>query len=175
MPFLVHELIPGTITGGPQGTEAGIVSNLNEPFCLVCPARPLCILIEVAIGAMNWSYISTNSLRTILDNRILHHIAKLGNSDCSFSVSLFYRRFWCRICPLGALTALFSSFTPFKQIALTSCKRMRKNALNVECVNVFAPLKHMQFLTRKGAMLLNPGVFFVHVASSFVRMKMLWR
>jgi polyferredoxin len=26
------EIIPGTIPGGPEGTEAGIVSNINEPF-----------------------------------------------------------------------------------------------------------------------------------------------
>ena len=32
------EIVPGTTPGGPEGTEAGIVSNINEPFCLVCPA-----------------------------------------------------------------------------------------------------------------------------------------
>ncbi|HLN88834.1 MAG TPA: 4Fe-4S binding protein, partial [Candidatus Binatia bacterium] len=44
------ELIPGTRTGGPEGTEAGIASYINQPFCLICPMRPLCVLIEVAIG-----------------------------------------------------------------------------------------------------------------------------
>jgi polyferredoxin len=39
-------------------------------------------------------------------------------------LALAYRRFWCRICPLGGLTALFSTFTPFKQIAMT---RLNKN------------------------------------------------
>jgi polyferredoxin len=39
-------------------------------------------------------------------------------------LALAYRRLWCRICPLGGLTALFSTFTPFKQIALT---RLSKN------------------------------------------------
>ena len=34
-----------------------------------------------------------------------------------------FRRFWCRICPLGGLTALFSTFTPFKQIALTRLQK----------------------------------------------------
>jgi ferredoxin len=119
-----HQLIPGTITGGPEGTEAGIVSKINEPFCLVCPARPLCILIESGIGAMKWSYISqivqgpfwiTGFYITSINLAILIAIT---------IISLVYRRFWCRICPLGALTALFSSFTPFKQIALT---RLQKN------------------------------------------------
>src|SRR4030067_144862 len=51
------EIIPGTRPGGPQGTEAGIVSYLNEPFCLICPMRPLCVLAECAVGAMKSSYV----------------------------------------------------------------------------------------------------------------------
>jgi ferredoxin-type protein NapH len=117
--ILGTEIIPGTKLGGPQGTEAGIVSNINEPFCLVCPMRPLCILIECAIGQMNYSYISqivygpgwiSGFYLTSINLAILVAVTILA---------LAYRRFWCRICPLGGLTALFSSFTPFKQIALT--------------------------------------------------------
>jgi hypothetical protein len=52
------ELIPGTIPGGPEGTEAGIVGNINEPFCLVCPMRPLCVLAECGLGYMKFSYVS---------------------------------------------------------------------------------------------------------------------
>ena len=118
------QLIPGTTPGGPAGTEAGYVGNLNEPFCLVCPARPLCILVECAFGAMKWSYVSkvvygplglTGFYISSIDVAVLIAITVL---------SLAYRRLFCRICPLGALTALFSSFTPFKQIALT---RLQKN------------------------------------------------
>jgi ferredoxin-type protein NapH len=118
------QLIPGTTPGGPAGTEAGLVGNLNEPFCLVCPARPLCILIECALGAMKWSYVSkvvygplgiTGFYISSINLAVLIAITILG---------LAYRRFFCRICPMGALTALFSSFTPFKQIALT---RLQKN------------------------------------------------
>jgi len=117
------EIIPGIKLGGPEGTEAGIVSNINEPFCLVCPMRPLCIIIEVAIGQMNWHYISqivygpgwtTGFYLTSINLAILAAITILA---------LAYRRFWCRICPLGGLTALFSSFTPFKQIALTKLQK----------------------------------------------------
>ena len=121
--ILGTEVIPGTKLGGPQGTEAGIVSNINEPFCLVCPMRPLCILIESAIGQMNYSYISqivygpgwiSGFYLTSINLAVLVAITILA---------LAYRRFWCRICPLGGLTALFSSFTPFKQIALTKLQK----------------------------------------------------
>lgn len=145
-----HELIPGTITGGPQGTEAGIVSNLNEPFCLVCPARPLCILIEVAIGAMNWSYISkivygpfwiTGFYITSLNLAVLIAVS---------SVSLFYRRFWCRICPLGALTALFSSFTPFKQIALTKLQKNEEKCTKCGVCKRVCPTQAYAVFDQKG-------------------------
>lgn len=117
------QLIPGTRPGGPEGTESGIVGNINEPFCLVCPARPLCVLVECAIGSMKYSYVSqitygslwmTGGYITSINIAILIAITILA---------LAYRRFWCRICPLGGLTALFSTFTPFKQIALTRLQK----------------------------------------------------
>src|SRR3990170_3830973 len=49
------QLIPGTR----PGTEANIVSYINEPFCLVCPMRPLCVLVECALGYMSFSYVTT--------------------------------------------------------------------------------------------------------------------
>jgi NAD-dependent dihydropyrimidine dehydrogenase PreA subunit len=118
------EIIPGTIPGGPEGTEAGIVGNINEPFCLICPMKPLCILAECAVGSMKYSYVS---------QIVYEPFYMVGSYITSINLPIFiiitilslaYRRFWCRICPLGALTALFSSFWPFKKIALT---RLRKN------------------------------------------------
>ena len=117
------ELIPGTIAGGPYGTEAGIVSSINEPYCLICPMRPLCTLAQAGIGSMNFSYIS---------QIVYGPFGVIGAYYSSISLvvliaviifSLAYRRFWCRICPVGALTALFSTTKPFKQIALTKLEK----------------------------------------------------
>ena len=117
------QLIPGTNIGGPEGTEAGIVSNINEPFCLVCPARPLCILVEVGIGQMNWSYISQIAYGPFWITGFYLTSINLAVLIVVTILALAYRRLWCRICPLGAITALFSSFTPFKQIALTKLQK----------------------------------------------------
>ena len=117
------QLIPGTNLGGPQGTEAGIVSNINEPFCLVCPARPLCILAEVGIGQMNWSYISQIAYGPFWITGFYLTSINLAILIVVTILALAYRRLWCRIFPLGAITALFSSFTPFKQIALTKLQK----------------------------------------------------
>jgi len=117
------ELIPGTIPGGPEGTEAGIVSYINEPFCLVCPARPLCILAETGVGAMKLSYITQIAYGPFWISGFYLTSINIAVLIAVTIVAIAYRRFWCRICPLGALTALFSSFTPFKQIALTKLKK----------------------------------------------------
>ena len=117
------ELIPETIPGGPLGNEAGIVGFINEPFCLVCPMRPLSVLAEIAIGQVNYSYVSQimygplnigGYYLTSLNIIILILITIL---------SFTFRRFWCRICPLGALIDIFSAHGPFKKIALTRLEK----------------------------------------------------
>jgi ferredoxin-type protein NapH len=119
------QLIAGTSPGvdGFDALHAGITSNINEPFCLVCPARPLCILVECAIGSMNYSYVSqivygpfwiTGFYVTSINLAMLVAITLLGFA---------YRRFWCRVCPLGALTALFSTYRPFRYVALTKLEK----------------------------------------------------
>ncbi|MCW4016326.1 MAG: 4Fe-4S binding protein [Candidatus Bathyarchaeota archaeon] len=118
------ELISGTIPGGPLGTEAGIVGVVNEPFCLVCPMRPLSVLIECALGYMNFSYVSQITYEPLWMTGFYVTSINLTVLIVVTILSFAYRRFWCRICPLGGLTALFSSFTPFKQIALT---KLHKN------------------------------------------------
>ena len=117
------QLIPGTTPAGPTG-QAGIVGNLDEPFCLVCPMRPLCILIECALGEMKFSYVSKIASGPLWITGFYVTSINLAVLIAVTVLALAYRRFWCRICPLGGLTALFSTFTPFKQIAMT---RLNKN------------------------------------------------
>ncbi len=118
------QIIPGTIPGGPLGTEAGIVGNVNEPFCLVCPMRPLCVLALSATGYMKLSYATQIAYGPLWITGFYITSLNLTIFIIITALSLAYRRFWCRICPLGALTAIFSTFTPFKQIAMT---RLHKN------------------------------------------------
>src|SRR5208283_4964939 len=100
------QLIPGTTPGGPAGAEAGIVGNLNEPWCLVCPMRPLCILIECALGEMKFSYISKITYGPLWVTGFYVTSINLSVLIAVTILALAYRRFWCRICPLGGLTAL---------------------------------------------------------------------
>ena len=146
-----YQIVPGTTAGGPEGTEAGNVGFLNEPFCLVCPMRPLCVLVECAIGSMKWSYV-----KDIIYGPFWIRGGYVSSINIAFLIAVTalafaYRRFWCRVCPMGALTALFSSYRPFKQIALTSWRRMRRNAPNAASANASAPPKPQMCMRRKAA------------------------
>lgn len=145
-----NQLIPGTRPGGGQGTEAGIVGNLNEPFCLVCPMRPLCVLVECALGYMNFSYVSQITYGPLYITGFYVTSINLAVLIIVTILAFAYRRFWCRICPLGALTALFSSFTPFKQVALT---KLQKNELECTKCGVckrVCPTQATQMYEKKG-------------------------
>ena len=120
------ELIEGTIAGGPFGTEAGIVSFINEPYCLICPMRPLSILIEIGLGFLDYSYISQIMYGPL--NIAGHYLTSINLTVLVLvtGASFAYRRFWCRICALGGIIDLFSTYWPFNKIALT---RLTKNEI----------------------------------------------
>ncbi len=145
-----YQLVPGTVPGGPEGTEANNVAWLNEPFCQVCPMRPLCVLIECAVGSMNYSYVSKiaygplwvlGSYVTSLNLAVLIAITVLA---------LAYRRFWCRICPMGALIAVFSNFTPFKQVALTRLEKDEHKCTKCGVCKRVCPTQATQVYDKKG-------------------------
>ena len=143
------EIVPGTRPGGPQGAEAGLVGQLNEPFCLVCPMRPLCSLIECAVGSMNWSYVWTVTGESPWSGGYVTY-TNLAILAVVSVLALAYRRFWCRICPLGALTALFSSFTPFKQIALTKLVKKEEKCTSCGVCKRVCPTQANQVFDKKG-------------------------
>ena len=105
------QLIPGTQNGGFTYTY------FSAPFCQVCPMKPLCLLLESATGVVKpeWTFATTTG-----------QFFQLGYYVTSLNVAVlaivtiaafFFRRSWCRICPLGGLIALFNRFPPFKWIS----------------------------------------------------------
>jgi ferredoxin-type protein NapH len=144
------EIVPGTRPGGPQGTESGIVGFINEPFCLVCPMRPLCVLAEVGVGSLNWSYVSAITYGPM-------YIAGFYVTSINLAIliivtifSIAYRRLWCRICPLGALTGLFSTFTPFKQLALTKLYKDEEKCTKCGVCKRVCPTQATAMYEKKG-------------------------
>ena len=144
------QLIPGTIPGGPLGTEAGIVGNVNEPFCLVCPMRPLCVIALCATGYMKFSYVSQIAYGPLWVSGFYITSLNLVIFIIITVLSLAYRRLWCRFCPLGRLIALFSSFTPFKQIALTRLQKNEKTCTKCGICKRVCPTQATDVYEKKG-------------------------
>lgn len=143
------ELVPGITPTGPAG-QTGVGGSLNEPFCLVCPMRPLCILIESGLGLIDFSHVSqifygplwmAGYYVTSINLFVLIIITILG---------LAYRRFWCRICPLGGLISLFSTFNPFKKIAMTRLKKNQIKCTNCGICKRVCPTQATAVYERKG-------------------------
>ncbi len=144
------ELIPGTIPGGPEGTEAGIVGNINEPFCLICPMRPLCVMVECATGYMDFSYVSQITYGPFYITGFYITSINLSVLIIITILSFAYRRFWCRICPLGGLTALFSSYRPFRYIALTKIEKNREKCTKCGVCKRVCPTQVTEIYDRRG-------------------------
>ena len=105
------QLVPGTEPGG------FVNMYYAAPFCQFCPMKPLCIMLETSVGLMkpDWIFGPTTG-----------QFYQLGYYITSFNMfvlgvvtvaAFFFRRSWCRICPLGGLIALFNRFPPFKWIS----------------------------------------------------------
>ncbi len=144
------EIIPGTIPGGPEGTEAGIVSNINEPFCLVCPARPLCIAVECAVGAMDWSYVSQIAYGPFWVSGFYLTSINVTVLVIVTILALAYRRAWCRICPMGGLAALFSAYRPFRYFALTKLEKNEEKCTKCGVCKRVCPTQATAMYEQKG-------------------------
>jgi polyferredoxin len=105
------QLVPGTQPGGFVSTY------YSAPFCQVCPMKPLCLLVEVGVGSMkpDWIFGTTTGQFWQLGQYVTS--LNLAALALVTAAGFFFRRSWCRICPLGALIALFNRFPPFKWIS----------------------------------------------------------
>jgi ferredoxin len=105
------QLVDGTQRGGP------IYTYFSAPFCQVCPMKPFCILAETSVGLMKTDWIVQNTTGQFLQLGFYITSTNLIILALVTASVFFFRRSWCKICPLGALIALFNRFTPFKWIS----------------------------------------------------------
>jgi polyferredoxin len=144
-------LVPETQRGG------YVYSYFTAPFCQVCPMRPLCVLVEMGLGAMDSAFVFINTHGTFYEagyyltslNLIVLGIITVG--------SLAYRRFWCRICPLGGLTALFSTFAPFKRVALMRLDKVEEKCTKCGICKRVCPTQVTEVYEEKGGDVTTSG------------------
>ena len=114
------QLIPGTEKGG------FVYQYFSAPFCQVCPMKPFCVLLESSVGLIRFEWITQVTTGDFYE--LGYYVTSLNLLVLGIVtvVSFFYRRAWCRICPLGALIALFSRFPPFKWVTVFRLNKMEE-------------------------------------------------
>lgn len=112
------------------GTEEGgfVYTYFSAPFCQVCPMKPLCILSETSVGLMRPEWIVQNTTGQFWQLGYYITSTNLLIFGLVTVAAFFFRRSWCRICPLGALIALFNRFPPFRWIS-----GVRLNKIEEKC------------------------------------------
>lgn len=113
------QLIPGTEEGG------FIYTYFAEPLCVVCPMKPLCVIVENQIGIFDTAAV-INPVGSF------YHLGRFITSINVISlilfsiIAIFLSRAWCRICPLGGLVGLFSKVPPFKWLTLVKIEKTKE-------------------------------------------------
>jgi ferredoxin-type protein NapH len=109
----------GAYSGGIAGTEQGgdVYTYYSAPFCQVCPMKPLCILSDTSVGLMKPEWTVENTTGQFYQLGFYITSTNLIIFGIVTAAAFFFRRSWCKICPLGALLALFNRFPPFKWIS----------------------------------------------------------
>jgi ferredoxin-type protein NapH len=105
------QLVAGTQKGG------FVYTYFSAPFCQVCPMKPLCIIAETSVGLMRPAWVTQNTTGQFWQLGYYLTSTNLIILGLVTVAAFFFRRSWCKICPLGALIALFNRFPPFKWIS----------------------------------------------------------
>lgn len=135
-----------------QGTERGgyVYSYFSAPYCQVCPMRPLCVLVLTGIGSMDAEYVLSNTTGAFYEagyyltslNLIILGLVTFG--------ALAFRRFWCRICPLGALIGLFNRFPPFKWFSAIRLNKVEEKCTKCGICKRVCPPQIIEVYEEKG-------------------------
>jgi len=145
------EVVPDTQPGG------YVYSYFTAPFCQVCPMRPLCVIVQIGLGAMDSAFVFINTHGAFYEagyyltslNLIVLGVITVG--------ALAYRRFWCRICPLGGLTALFSTFAPFKRVSLMRLHKIEEKCTKCGICKRVCPTQVTEVYEEKGGDVTTSG------------------
>ena len=138
------QLIPGTEEGG------FVYQYFSAPFCQVCPMKPFCVLLESSVGLIRFEWIAqvtTGDFYELGFYVTSINLIVLGVVSVS---AFFYRRAWCRICPLGALIALFNRFPPFKWISILRLDKMEEKCTKCGICKRVCPTQVTEVYDNKG-------------------------
>ncbi|MCK5628790.1 4Fe-4S binding protein, partial [Candidatus Bathyarchaeota archaeon] len=134
------------------GTEQGgfVYQYFSAPFCQVCPMKPLCVMLETSVGLMktDWIFGPTTGQFYQLGFYVTSlNLLVLGLVTAG---AFFFRRSWCRICPLGAFIALFNRFPPFKWISGVKLEKVEEKCTKCGICKRVCPTQVVEVYEKKG-------------------------
>lgn len=138
------ELVPGTQRG------QYIYQYFSAPFCQVCPMRPLCVAVEGGLGIIHLDWILAETRGVFYE--LGFYVSSLNVLILGLvTVGAFaFRRFWCRICPLGGLIALFSRFEPFKRFSFIRLDKVEEKCTKCGVCKRVCPPQITEVYEKKG-------------------------
>ena len=138
------QLVPGTEEGG------FVYQYFSAPFCQFCPMKPFCVLLESSVGLIRPEWISQVTTGDFYELGYYVTSINLILLGIVTVVSFFYRRAWCRICPLGALIALFSRFPPFKWVSVLRLNKLEEKCTKCGICKRVCPTQVTEVYDKKG-------------------------
>jgi len=138
------QLVPGTEKGG------FVYNYFSAPFCQVCPMKPLCVLLEASVGLMRPEWLVESTTGQFYQLGFYLTSLNLFVLGVVTVAAFFYRRVWCRLCPLGALIALFNRFPPFKRISGIRLDKVEEKCTKCGVCKRVCPTQVTEVYEKKG-------------------------
>jgi polyferredoxin len=138
------QLVPGTEKGG------FVYNYFSAPFCQVCPMKPLCVLLQTSVGLMRPEWLVESTTGDFYQLGFYLTSLNLFVLGLVTVAAFFYRRAWCRICPLGALIALFNRFPPFKWISGVRLEKVEEKCTKCGICKRVCPTQVKEVYDEKG-------------------------
>ncbi len=138
------QLVPGTEEGG------FVYQYFSAPFCQVCPMKPFCVLLQSSVGLIRPEWIADVTTGQFYE--LGYYVTSLNLIVLGVvTVTAFlFRRAWCRICPLGALIALFNRFPPFKWVSVLRLDKVEEKCTKCGICKRVCPTQITEVYDKKG-------------------------
>jgi len=135
-----------------SGTEKGgfVYTYFSAPFCQVCPMKPLCVLAETSVDIMKPNWIFGPTTGQFLQLGFYVTSLNLFILGIVTVAAFFFRRSWCRICPLGGLIALFNRFPPFKWVSGVRLEKVEEKCTKCGVCQRVCPTQVKEVYENKG-------------------------
>lgn len=138
------QLIPGTEDGG------FVYQYFSAPFCQVCPMKPFCVLLQSGANVIKPEWIFAVTSGDFFEIGYYVTSINLIIFGVVSVTAFYYRRLWCRICPLGALVALFSRFPPFKWVSFLRLDKAEEKCTKCGICKRVCPTQVSKVYDKKG-------------------------